>query len=99
MFGKKKTKLGIHAKPRKADEISREYTDHAIQLGHNARQLAEVQEEAERLETVIHGHLKAMRAAVLEAKLAPREAPVKGSSPTPEAAPEAAPQTQGATTK
>ena len=44
MFGKKKT-LGFQPKTRTKQEIDQEYTHHAMQIGHKARVISQLEEE------------------------------------------------------
>jgi uncharacterized protein (DUF3084 family) len=78
MLAKKKTKLGFQPKHRTKQEIDQDYTHHAVQIGHKARVIAQLEEEvADHVEKLKHINAEAMALPPEAVAPAPEATPVE----------------------
>lgn len=86
MFGKlkKKNRLGFNPKLRTKEEIDRDYTQNAIDLGHKARLVSKFQEEIERhVERLKEINAEGMRYAESELRRTQTAQPIVAEPPQP----------------
>jgi len=73
--------LGFTKKYRTKEEIDQEYSSHALQLGHKRRVLAQILQDAERMEGEIEGHLSELLRLNQEGMKLPVEARLPAPQP------------------
>lgn len=79
LFGKK-TKLGMHVKPRAKDEIDREYSHHAMMFGHITRVIMDQQQ-------LLDQHMEALERLATEGRSLPAQPNMAKTPEAPEPKP------------